>query len=80
MTVTTTTHGPGCRGWGHTFSHPTEALRRMLRLEAQGLETLTPELVGGKAKLTHYDPRCRTCCELAGRKANRRLTLLRREP
>jgi hypothetical protein len=76
--TTTASHKPGCKGWDHSFSHPTAAIAKMLRLERQGLETLAPELVGSLAKLTHYDPSCRTCCELAGREVQRRLILMKR--
>ena len=64
-----------CKGYLHNFSHPTEAIAKILRVEKLGFETLTPELFGAKAKLLVFTPGCKDCEAMARREMQRRLLL-----
>lgn len=62
-----------CKGYSHTYLHPTAAIGKMLRVERLGFETLTPELVGHSAKLTIFSPDCPECQHLVYREMERRM-------
>ena len=64
-----------CKGYLHSFQHPTASIARILRVEKLGFETLAPELFGSKAKLVVFTPDCVQCREMANKELRRRLFL-----